>query len=533
MILSIAFTSIKDNTIIYSRICQFIIFCSIYLLYKTFFFNSLKDLIPLFNGTIKYDLYNDIFSFFFLILGFIIFLLTSFYPIGIYVNNLVKGLKSVLLNKIFEQFKITEYCLLLLFILSGGLFLMLNNDLVTLFLALELQSYGLYLLCTIYKDSENSTKAGLTYFLLGGLSSCIILLGLSLLYVNMGNTSLENIYIIFDISNMIDHYLVNFSQLSNSFNYVFSSLYMYNNSNYIDMTVVIIIVGLLFKISGAPFHFWSPDVYDNVPTIITTSIAILAKISILIVILEFSLYLNNSSLNANWINNILISSLLSLIIGSVLGLAQSRIKRLYAYSTINHLGFILLAISVNSIESIQAFMFYLIQYSITNLGAFIVLIAIGYALMNYVTTNEQIKTLKDKNNSPVQLISQLKGLFSIKPLLGISLSIIIFSFLGVPPLMGFFGKQMVLSASLDKGYVFMSLIGILTSVIGGVYYLALNKNIFFDINIYSKNKSIISNESIISLSNSISIIISIVVLSITLFMFVPDINLYLYNLVIV
>jgi NADH-ubiquinone oxidoreductase chain 2 len=517
MILSIAFTSIKDNTIIYSRISQLIIFCSIYLLYKTFFFFTLKNIIPLFNGTIKFDLYNDIFSLFILILLFVIFLLTSFYPIGIYINNIKKGLRSVLLNKIFEQFKTTEYCLLLLFIVSGGIFLMLNNDIINLFLALELQSYGLYLLSTIYKDSENSTKAGLTYFLLGGLSSCIILLGLSLLYINLGNTSLENIYILYDLSNQIEYHLNNNSLL-----------YLYHNSNYIDMTLVIITIGLLFKISGAPFHFWSPDVYDNVPTIITTSIAILAKISILTVILEFSLFLNNSYSNTNWINNLLISALLSLIIGSVLGLAQSRIKRLFAYSTINNLGFILLALSINSIESIQAFMFYLIQYSLSNLGAFIILISIGYALMNYISEDKQIKNLKDKNNSPIQLIYQLRGLYNINPLLGLSLSIVIFSFLGVPPLIGFFGKQMILSASLDKGYVFMSIIGILTSVIAGVYYLAINKNIFFDKSIYSDNNK---DKSVISLSNSITIVISVITIVTMAFMFIPDINFYLFNLI--
>jgi NADH-ubiquinone oxidoreductase chain 2 len=230
-------------------------------------------------------------------------------------------------------------------------------------------------------------------------------------------------------------------------------------------------------------------------------------------------------------NNILISSLLSLIIGSVLGLTQSRIKRLYAYSTINHLGFILLALSVNSIESIQAFVFYLIQYSTTNLGAFIILIAIGYSLVNYVSKNEQIKNLKDKNNSPIQLISQLKGLFKINSMLGLSLSITIFSFLGLPPLIGFFGKQMVLSASLDKGYIFMALVGILTSVIGGVYYLAINKNIFFENSVYKTDNKISKNISVLSLSTSIAIIISIIVITIMVFMFIPGINIYLYNLI--
>jgi NADH-ubiquinone oxidoreductase chain 2 len=251
MILSIAFASIKNNTMIFSRISQLIICCSLYLLYKTFFFTTLTSIIPLYNGTIKCDIYNNIFGFFILILTLFIFALTSFHPVSVYIN---RGIKSVMVSKIFEQYKVGEYCLLLLFILLGGLFLMLNNDLINLFLALELQSYGLYLISTIYKDSENSTKAGLTYFLLGGLSSCIILLGLALLYINLGNTSLENIYIIYDLSNLFGNYLdyyLNFyyKDLSNS------SLYIYHNSLYIDITVVIITIGLLFKISGAPFHF--------------------------------------------------------------------------------------------------------------------------------------------------------------------------------------------------------------------------------------------------------------------------------------
>jgi NADH-ubiquinone oxidoreductase chain 2 len=516
LILSIAFTAVKNNTIIYSRICQLIVAFSIYLLYKLFFFSTIKNTITLFNGTISYDIYSEIFSLFTLVIIFFILFLTSFYPIIIYMIGVNKSLKFIILSKFFEQFNITEYCLLLLFIVSGGLFLMLNNDIINLFLAIELQSYGLYLISTIYKDSENSTKAGLTYFLLGGLSSCIILLGLSLFYINLGNTSMENIYIIYDLS----------SQSLNLNGYY----YLNNNFRYIDITLILVSIGLLFKISGAPFHFWSPDVYDNVPTIITTSIAILAKISILVVILEFSLYLNNIELGSNWMNNILISSMLSLVIGSVLGLSQSRIKRLFAYSTISHLGFLLLALSVNTLESIQAFVFYLMQYSLSNLGAFIILLSIGHVLMNYTSESENIKSIKDKNNSPIQLISQLKGLFVINPILAISLSVVIFSFLGVPPLVGFFGKQMILSASLDKGYVFMSIVGILTSVIGGVYYLAINKNIFIDESIYTSEEGVLQNKHSISLSNALSIIISTIILIMIVFMFVPSVNLHLFNL---
>lgn len=186
------------------------------------------------------------------------------------------------------------------------------------------------------------------------------------------------------------------------------------------------------------------------------------------------------------------SSLLSLIIGTVLGLTEFRIKRLFAYSTISHVGFILLALSINSMESIQAFMFYLIQYSLSNLNAFIILISIGLSLFYYVNNNKEFDSLKDKNNSPIQLISQMKGFFYINPILALSLAITIFSFAGIPPLVGFFAKQMVLSAALDSGYVFLTLVAILTSVIGAVYYLNIIKQVFFDKLEYEIDPSIIN-----------------------------------------
>jgi NADH-ubiquinone oxidoreductase chain 2 len=184
------------------------------------------------------------------------------------------------------------------------------------------------------------------------------------------------------------------------------------------------------------------------------------------------------------------SSFFSLIIGTVVGLTQFRIKRLFAYSTISHVGFILLALGISSVESTQAFLFYLTQYSISNLNAFIILIAIGFSLYCYTSENKEHEELLDKNNSPIQLINQLKGYYYINPLLAISLAITIFSFVGVPPLIGFFGKQMVLSAALDKGLIFLSLVAILTSVIGAIYYLSLIKEMFFSKPEYKFNSSL-------------------------------------------
>lgn len=179
------------------------------------------------------------------------------------------------------------------------------------------------------------------------------------------------------------------------------------------------------------------DVYDAIPTIVTTFVAIIAKISIFIFLLELVYHTNSYISEFSWTYALLISSLLSLIIGTVVGLTQFRIKRLLAYSTISHVGFILLALSVSSIESTQAFIFYLIQYTISNLNAFFIIITIGFSLYGYITNNKEYKSLLDKNNSPIQLISQLKGYFYINPLLSLSLAITIFSFVGIPPLVGF------------------------------------------------------------------------------------------------
>jgi NADH-ubiquinone oxidoreductase chain 2 len=244
----------------------------------------------------------------------------------------------------------------------------------------------------------------------------------------------------------------------------------------------------------------------------------------------------------------------------VLGLTQFRIKRLFAYSTISHIGFILLALSINSIESIQAFFFYIMQYSISNLNAFIILITIGYTFVGLNkkdknTTNtdndENTENLKDKNLSPIQLINQLKGYFYINPLLSISLAITLFSFIGVPPLVGFFAKQMILSAALDNGYIFITLLAILTSVISAVYYLIVIQKIFFDNSEYEKNdklkdfhinitslsltkreaiNKIKVNTSDITLSSSLTCKISILTLSILLFIFIPQEILSLNNI---
>jgi len=516
-----------------------------FLAYNNLFFLSLDKGIGIFGGLFHVTVFTQMFNIFIFILTALILTLTSFYPRKVFLNQisslsflLFKGgaskfnyNKTKISNKMAGQFRILEYSLLIVFVLSGAVFLMSASDLISIFLAIELQSYGLYILSTLYRDSESSTNGGLTYFLIGGLASCFILLGSSLLYANSGTTSLEGIYVISSISEV-------YANLGDSMQGDVLSWY---KPYYIHISLIILAVGFLVKISAAPFHFWSPDVYDSIPTIVTTFVAIIAKISIFIFFLELVYYTEKTLFVFSWTNILLISSLFSLIIGSVLGLTQFRIKRLYAYSTISHVGFILLALSVNSVESVQAYIFYIISYSVSNLNAFVILVTIGFSLYLYVYKDEKHNDdLIDQNNSPVQLISQIKGYFYVNPYLALSLTITLFSFAGIPPLIGFFAKQMVLSAALTNGYVFMVLIAILTSVISAVYYLSIIKNMFFYNDQYMINPSVeklnlvgnIQNnqnsekinfkaENIV-LSSSLSITISILTLILLTFMFIPN-----------
>lgn len=483
LLVSNAVTIRRDKSILFSRVAIQILIFSTIIGFNGLSIKALEKGIGVYGGLFNITTFTQTFNVFIFLVSAVILILTAFYPRKVYIteytslNKLMsfKFLynKNLISNKTGEQFRIIEYPLIIMFIITGAVFLISTGDLISVFLSIELQSYGLYIISTIYRDSESATASGLTYFLLGGLSSCFILLGSALLYANSGTTSLDNIYIIANISELY-----------------FDPVSVYQ-LYYLNLSLIVLSVGFLFKVSAAPFHFWSPDVYDGIPTIVTTYVAIISKISIFAFLMELVYYTDYYSLNFSWRNILLLSSLLSLFIGSVLGLTQFRIKRLYAYSTISHVGFILLALSINSVESIQAFIFYLLQYSISNLNAFIILISIGFSLYLYVYEDKEDKeNLVDKNNSPVQLINQVKGYFYINPFISISFAITIFSFIGVPPMIGFFAKQMILSAALDNGYVFMALVAILTSVIGAGYYLNLVKQIFFYKSNYQKNTTI-------------------------------------------
>ena len=510
-----------DTSILYSRIGLLIIFYSIISIMSSFHLTYLQTGIGLYGGLFNVTPITHSFQIFILLVCGIILLMTGFYPRKKHkgdstslLDTFSKKIKEYtsIINKVSEQFTIIEYALIIIFVVTGAVLLISSGDFGSIYLCIELQSFSLYIISALHRNSESSTGSALTYFLLGGLSSCFILLGIALIYANTGITNTDGIY----------------SLISDTENYSYFSIW-YTNM-YMFYSFLLISVGFLFKIAAAPFHWWSPDVYDGVPTVVTTFIAILGKISILILFMELVHYttalLYSTIQSYSWITSLSISCFLSLIIGTVLGLTQTRIKRLLAYSTISHIGFILLALIVHNAESYQAFLFYIMQYILTNLNAFLIVIAIGFSLYLYFTNISETNNLSEKNNSPIQLISQLKGYFSINPLLALCLAITMFSFVGLPPLSGFFAKQMVLTTALDNDKTLLVITGILTSVISAVYYLTIIKTLYFDKADYKKSYGYVE----VSLSNYLSIIISILTLSILFFILIPNEPINLCNL---
>jgi NADH-ubiquinone oxidoreductase chain 2 len=404
----------------------------------------------------------------------------------------------------------TEYSLIILFSSLGSSLLLSSADFISMYLSLELQSFGVYILATLYRDSESATAAGLKYFLLGGLSSCVILLGIALIYSYSGITNFESI---FSLSSVL---------------HAFGS---YQSASLgIILGFIFIFLGLLFKIAAAPLHNWAPDVYDNSPTIVTIWLTIIPKISIIFLLFEIINGLNLSStlvvfdsiqfLPVFFLylakykiveirNLLLLSALISLIIGTIVGLSQIRIKRLLAYSTISHIGFILLALAINSVNSIEALYFYIFQYTLTNLNVFLILLAFGYVINSKNLINNNLI------NADINFISQLKGQFFHNPILSLSLSICLFSMAGVPPLIGFFSKYYVLYSAISSQYYLMAIIAILTSVISASYYIKIIRILHTEDN-NSKINEIENNELV--LNNFHSFLISSLTLAILLFL---------------
>ena len=526
LIVAIALPSINRNISpnLYLRISSLLLLYTGALAFNAFYIQSIGSGIGIYSGLFQITLFTQLFDIVIVLTGSVILIAWPLINHKFIDNNLElneAGHKILSIN----NYRI-KYSIIVLISTLGSLLLVSSSNLITLYLSLELQSFGVYILASLYRHSELAISAGLKYFLLGSLASCIILLGCGLIYTFTGLTNLESIYSMISVIDNNNNILLGFS-----------------------LGLILIFIGLLFKIAAAPLHNWAPDVYADSATIITTWLTIIPKISILLILFEIQTHINlidniniilelnplNNIINNNYLwskNLLLISSLLSLLIGTILGLAQSKLKRLLAYSTISHVGFILLALAINSEQSIEALIFYIIQYTITNLNTFLIIILFGYIIKNSFRDLIQSIMVEDETGieNDINYISELKGQFFLNPVLSISLTICLFSMAGIPPLIGFFSKQFVLYSAIQNGYYFMSIIAIIVSIISASYYLKIIKIIFTEeVNTsdYSdKEIKIINNlnsNSEIEISSTNSFIISTLTLSILFFVLKPSI----------
>jgi len=362
----------------------------------------------------------------------------------------------------FENLNCFEYVILMILAVTGMMLVVSSYDLIAMYLAIELQSFCMYIIAALKRNSEFSTEAGLKYFILGAFSSGLLLFGCSLVYGFTGTTNYQQLFQIFStIDKTVDIEV----------------------SNAIILGVLFILIGMLFKLSAAPFHLWTPDVYEGAPTSVTAFFAIVPKIAILGLVVRLFSYVFYGLL-LPWQEILILCSILSMIIGTLGALWQNKIKRLLAYSGIGHIGYMLIGISTGSIEGIYATFFYVIIYIIMTVATFTILLSI----------------IKQGNLSKLKYINDLSGLFISNPQLAFSFSIIMFSMCGIPPLAGFFSKMFVFISAINMEMYFLAIIGVMTSVAASFYYIRIIKLMFFDSNTRINNLNAISKENSIFLA---------------------------------
>lgn len=354
-----------------------------------------------------------------------------------------------------------EYILFILFAILGSFVLISSNNFLTAFIGLELQSLSLYLMAAFNTKNLNSNEAGIKYFSLGALSSGFLLFGISMIYFDTASFTFQN--------------LENFSTIS-------------------EVGLALVLIALFFKVSAAPFHIWTPDVYEGSPTISTLFFASLPKFASLIFLFRIYHELNIPKIDSlNYIFQLVCA--ISLLVGVYGAITQKVIKRLLAFSSINHIGFMLLAIMSYQYMSEGTIFFYLIIYLVTIFGVFSV-------ILNLRTSEGEIT-----------LLTGLNGLKASSGSKAISMLVFLFSLAGIPPFAGFFAKFFILSASINEGLYLLSVIAVISSVIAAFYYLSVIKNMFFN---ESKNELLLDNNKL----SSFIFIFSALVL--TFFFFYPD-----------
>jgi NADH-quinone oxidoreductase subunit N len=328
-----------------------------------------------------------------------------------------------------------EFPVLLVLATLGMMVLISANDLLAFYLGLELMSLALYVVAAFSRDNLRSTEAGLKYFVLGALSSGMMLYGMSLVYGFTGNTGFDEIATVL-------------SSEERGLGLIFG--------------MVFILAGACFKISAVPFHMWTPDVYEGAPTPVTAFFASAPKVSAMAILVRV---VSEAFLPilADWRQIIVFVAIASMLLGSFAAIGQKNIKRLMAYSSIGHMGYALVGLSAGTETGVSGVVLYMTIYMVMTLGTFACIMA-----------------MRREDGTYVETVEDLAGLSSTKPFMALVLTALMFSMAGIPPLAGFFAKYFVFVAAIEAKLYALAIIGVLSSVVGAYYYLRIVKLMWFD-----------------------------------------------------
>ncbi|MGB0084326.1 MAG: NADH-quinone oxidoreductase subunit NuoN [Rhodomicrobiaceae bacterium] len=326
-----------------------------------------------------------------------------------------------------------EFPVLLLLSTLGMLLMAAANNLISLYLALELQSLSLYVLAAFRRESVFSAEAGLKYFVLGALSSGLLLYGCSLVYGFTGTLSFAGIA---GVLQGTEH----------SVGLVFG--------------LVFILAGVAFKLSAVPFHMWTPDVYQGAPTPVTAFFSAGPKVAAFAMLIRL-VQEAFPAVSSDWKQIVIAISVASMALGAFAAIGQTNIKRLMAYSSIGHVGYALIGLAAGTQTGIQGVLIYLAIYVVMTLGTFACILAMR------------------RTDGHVEDIAELSGLSRRKPMLALMLAMLLFSMAGIPPLAGFFAKFYVFFAAIDSGLIWLAVVGVVTSVVSAFYYLAIIAKMYF------------------------------------------------------
>ena len=331
-----------------------------------------------------------------------------------------------------ESRKIFEYAILVMLSTVGMMVLISAADLIALYLGLELMSLALYVVAASDRDNAKSTEAGLKYFVLGALSSGMLLYGASLIYGFTGTVSFAGIAA---------------AATQGSIGLVFG--------------LVFLLAGLCFKVSAVPFHMWTPDVYEGAPTPVTAFFASAPKVAAMAVFTRVTLTAF-PGITTQWQQVVVFVAIASMALGSFAAIGQRNVKRLMAYSSIGHMGFALVGLAAGTAEGAQGVLVYVAIYVTMTLGTFAIILAMR------------------RNGVAVEQLSDFAGLSRTNPVLAFFMAMMLFSLAGVPPLAGFFAKFYVFLAAIKAGLFTLAVLGVLASVVGAFYYLYIVKLMYFD-----------------------------------------------------